>query len=88
MERTCAKCGAPTLTGVASAQGLVGGAVAPAAQPRLVFVVPGTATSANPAKAFAQGMADERPDHAYLIRGSRCTRCGYVELYATDRTTA
>ena len=87
METTCAKCGAPTRAGVATAHGLIGGDAAPAAQARLVFVVPGSPTSANPAKAFAQGLADEAPDHAYVVRGRRCTRCGYVELYATERTT-
>ena len=87
MEATCAKCGAPTMAGVATAHGLIGGAAAPATQSRLVFVVPGTPTSANPLKALAQGMGEERPDHGYLIRGRRCTRCGHVELYATERTT-
>lgn len=87
MEATCAKCGSPKTAGVATAHGLIGGGAAPATQSRLVFVVPSSPTSANPLKAFAQGMADERPDHGYLIRGRRCTRCGYVELYATERTT-
>jgi len=87
METTCSKCGGPTVAGVATAHGLIGGADAPASQPRLVFVVPGIPTSANPVKALGQGLADERPDHGYLIRGRRCTRCGFLELYATERTS-
>ena len=88
MHTTCAKCGGPTVAGVASAQGLIGGAVAATDQPRVVFVVPGTPTSPNPVKAVAQGLADEHAAHAYLVRGRRCTRCGLVEFYATERTNA
>ena len=86
METTCAKCGGPTVAGTMSANGLIGATVASADRPRLVFVVPGTPTSANPAKALRQGLADEPAAHGYLLRGRRCTRCGFVELYATERT--
>ena len=86
MVTTCAKCGGPTVAGVATAAGLVGGAIAAKDQPRVVFVVPGTPTSANPIKAVAQGLADEPAAHGYLVRGRRCTRCGFVEFYATERT--
>ena len=87
MDTTCAKCGGPTVAGVATALGLIGGAATPKDQPRVVFVVPGTATSANPVKAMTQGLADEPAAHGYLVRGRRCTRCGFVEFYATERTT-
>ena len=87
MDALCPKCGGPTSPGVASALGLIGAVMAPADEPRLVFVVPGTPTSLNPIKAFGQGLSDERSDQAYLLHGRRCTRCGFVELYATERTT-
>jgi len=82
MDRTCPKCGGAMLDGIASAHGLLGGAVVPESTPRLVFVVPGTPTSANPIKAFAQGLADDPSSQAYLMTGRRCSRCGFVELYA------
>jgi hypothetical protein len=86
MSETCDKCGGPVESGVATAQGLIGGAVVPATEPRLVFVVPGTATSANPVTAFKQRLADERDAVGYAVRGRRCTRCGHLEFYATERT--
>jgi hypothetical protein len=52
-----------------------------------MFVVPGTPTSANPVKAFAQGLSDETANQGYLFTGRRCTRCGFVELYAMERAT-
>ena len=75
------------MSGIATAHGLAGGSVAAKDVPRLVFVVPGTPTSANPVKALGQGLSGESSDHAYLIRGRRCTRCGLLEFYASDRTT-
>jgi hypothetical protein len=86
MDTTCPKCGSPTAPGVATAHGLLFGAVVPEDTPRLVFVVPGTRTSPNPIKAFAQGLADDPSARAYLLTGRRCTRCGYVELYADTPT--
>jgi hypothetical protein len=73
--------------GVATAHGLFGGAVAPAAEPRLVFVVTGTPTSGNPITAFRQGLAGEPGDRSYLLRGFRCPSCGRVELFANEPTT-
>ena len=72
--------------GVTTALGLMGEPVTSRKKPRLVFVVPGTPTSPNPVKAFAQGLSDETSDEAYLVRGHRCSRCGFLELYATERT--
>jgi hypothetical protein len=86
MEARCAKCGGPTEAGVATALGLIGEAVADKKEPRLVFVAPGTPTSPNPVEAFKQGLADERADAGYLIRGRRCTRCGFLEFFATEKT--
>ena len=87
LDSPCTKCGGPTVAGFATALGLVGGAVTAKDVPRLAFVVTGTPTQANPASALQQGPSGETPAHAYLIRGRRCTRCGLVELYASDRTT-
>ena len=86
MDHACAKCSGPTEGGAASALGLIGQAIRSPDEPRVVFVVPGTPTSANPLKALKQGLADEPPRRGYLVRGRRCTRCGFVELYATDET--
>ena len=87
MTIACAKCGGPTEGGVTTALGLVGQVAAPKNEPRLVFIAPGTPTSPNPLQAIAQGIAGERADAGYLIRARRCTRCGFVELYATERVT-
>jgi hypothetical protein len=81
-DTTCPKCGGATADGIASAHGLLAAAVVPEDTARLVFVVPGTPTSPNPIKAFAQGLADDPSSRAYLLTGRRCTRCGFVELYA------
>ena len=86
MDHACAKCGGPTEAGVASALGLLGQAVLSPDEPWLVFVVPGSPTSANPLKALKQGLADEPSRRGYLVRGRRCTHCGFVEFYATDET--
>ena len=87
MTIACAKCGSPTEAGVTTALGLIGQAAAPKGESRLVFIAPGRPTSPNPLKAVAQGIAGERADAGYLLRARRCTRCGFVELYATERVT-
>jgi len=46
------------------------------------FVRPGTPTSANPVKAFLQGVRDEPGDQLLPLQAYRCTGCGRVELYA------
>ena len=50
----------------------------------LTFLVPGTPTSTNVATAFKQGLAGEPSDTRYLISGARCTKCGFLELYAQE----
>jgi hypothetical protein len=87
MNHRCPQCDVEMEAGAATAHGLIGGAVTPASQPRLVFVVPGTPTSGNPITAFRQGMAGEPGDRGYLMRGYRCPSCGRVELFATDPTS-
>jgi hypothetical protein len=84
MNNLCPKCGGTMQVGVASAEGLLFGSKASEGQPRLMFVTLGEATSPNPVKAFKQGLAEEPANEGFLIRGSRCAACGYLELYATD----
>ena len=85
MIDACLKCGGAMEVGVASAKGLLG-SFASAGDPRLMFITLGQPTSANPVKAFKQGIAGERPNEGFLIRGKRCAACGFLELYATDPT--
>jgi hypothetical protein len=73
--------------GYATALGLIGDLTAPDT-PRLLFVVPGERTSANPVKAFQQGLHGERDSKAYLLRGYRCPGCGVVELSATEESSS
>jgi len=86
METTCPKCGGATAAGVAGAEGLLFAPARSADEPRLTFTVLGTPTSSNPVKAFAQGMADEPATRRFLVRGLRCSHCGFLELYAIDET--
>jgi hypothetical protein len=46
------------------------------------FVRSGTPTSANPIRAFQQGMAVEPADEAFPLTAWRCPKCGFVELWA------
>jgi hypothetical protein len=73
--------------GAATAHGLAASATLSPAEPRLVFVVPGTPTSGNPITAFRQGMSGEPGDRACLIGGFRCPSCGRVELFALEGTS-
>ena len=86
MTHRCPQCHVEMEPGAATAHGLIGGAVTPASQPRLVFVVPGTPTSGNPFTALRQGLSGEPDDRAYLMTGFRCPSCGRVELFARDQT--
>ncbi len=82
MDKICGKCGGSLEAGFTTAVGLIGGDKAGAREPQLVFVVPGTRSSANPIKAFQQGLADEPTNRVYGIIGSRCSGCGALDLYA------
>ena len=82
-ERRCERCGVEMEEGFATAIGLIGPTPW---KPRLVFVVPGQATSVNPLRALQQGLQEARQNQAYLLRGYRCTNCGAVELVAAERT--
>jgi hypothetical protein len=79
----CYRCGAVMEDGYATALGLIEGNPPPGG-PKLVFVVPGERTSANPIKAFQQGLQGDLANQAYLLRGKRCPACGLVELVAVD----
>jgi len=72
--------------GVATANGMLFGAVIPKDEPSLLFVVPGTTTSINPLVAFKQGIEDEPANRGYLIVGLRCAKCGFLEFYAKQKT--
>jgi len=48
------------------------------------FVRPGVPTSANPVKAFLQGLREEPGEQALPLVAYRCTGCGRVELYTTE----
>jgi predicted nucleic-acid-binding Zn-ribbon protein len=86
MSDSCPKCGGAMEAGVTRAPGLIGSAAADIEKPQLVFVALGTPTSVNPVKAFQQGLHGEPGSRAYLIRGSRCSACGFLEFYATEPT--
>ncbi|HEY8749420.1 MAG TPA: hypothetical protein VIM11_15655 [Tepidisphaeraceae bacterium] len=81
--RACPKCGAPVEAGVATAAGLIGPAPLNP-KPRLKFVIPGTPTSLNPITAIKQGLNDEPSARGFWLTGFRCSKCGLVELYATE----
>jgi hypothetical protein len=77
----CTKCGGAMERGIVRYSGspLMEGNL------RLEFVILGSRTSANPLKAFKQGLTDEPADRVYdfaKLVGDRCPACGYLELYA------
>jgi hypothetical protein len=83
MSDKCAKCGGDLHPGVTTALGLIGGAIDPHNESRLVFVQKGDPTSWNPLNAFAQGLKDEG-DKAFRLSASRCSSCGAVEFCANE----
>ena len=84
MNGTCPKCGGTMQFGVAQAESLIVASLAKGGLPRLIFVTLGNATAKNPITAFKQGLADNRANQGFLIRGERCADCGFLELFATD----
>ena len=82
-EVHCHRCGEVMEPGYATALQIVFGNPPPGG-PKLVFVVPGQPTAANPIAAFRQGLQGERANEAYLLRGHRCPSCGSVELLAME----
>ena len=80
MDRTCFKCGVALEAGSLRARE---GPMTIALAKDFSFVRSGTPTSANPIKAFQQGMAGEATDEAFPLTAWRCPKCGFVELCAT-----
>ena len=72
------RCGEAMMLGYATASGVL------VTNVKLVFVVPGERTSANPIKALKQGLQTAPASEAYLLHGHRCPKCGRVELIALD----
>ena len=55
---------------------------------QIQFLIPGTPTPLNPIKAFQQGLHGEgKSDRPYEVAAMRCSVCGYLELYAIEKTT-
>jgi hypothetical protein len=73
--------------GALSAYGLIAGLMDPKSEPRVLFTVSGTPTSANPITALKQGLADERTDASFWVKGLRCSGCGFLELFAEEQAT-
>jgi len=84
MSQVCSKCGGTIIPGIATAIGLLGGAVDTHHESRLVFVQKGVPTSANPIKAISQGIVGVSSDKAYRLNASRCSSCGAVEFHADE----
>jgi hypothetical protein len=87
MGHVCPKCGGTFEAGIATAYGFDVVVRPSIEEPLLQFVVLGSPTSKNPIKAFAQGIADEPSARAFWIEGSRCSVCGFLELFATRETS-
>ncbi|HTU24513.1 MAG TPA: hypothetical protein VMF30_03895, partial [Pirellulales bacterium] len=68
----CGRCGGAMEAGFTTAIGLIGGREFAADEARLVFVVSGDRTSANPIGAFRQGLAGTPGNRAYSISTARC----------------
>jgi hypothetical protein len=81
MDAKCPKCSGTMEPGVTATKGLLGSESSQ--PPQIVFLIPGTATSRNPIKAFQQGLS-EAGDRRYGIAGMRCSGCGYLEFLAKD----
>ena len=80
MDRKCVRCGLALEAGSLRARE---GPMAFLFFKEFSFVGAGTPTSANPIKAFQQGMAGEPSDEAFPLTACRCPKCGFVELCAT-----
>ena len=82
--RACSRCGESMESGFTTSSGLVGGDRADSGKAQLLFIVPSdVSTSANPLKAFAQGVAHGTAFRSYPIVGWRCMACGALE-FATE----
>jgi hypothetical protein len=88
MEKRCVGCGGQLEPGAIRARNLEGGVHTGPLMAVVVgafaFVRPGVPTSANPIKAFLQGLHEEPGDQPLALEAFRCLGCGRVELYATE----
>jgi hypothetical protein len=87
MEKRCVGCGGQLESG--SLRGRNMGEVHAGPQMGVVvktfaFVRRGVPTSANPVKAFIQGLHEEPDDQPLTLEAFRCVGCGRVELYAPE----
>ena len=82
LDRKCAKCGGALEAGSLRARDTqdLTSKVA-----EFSFVRPGEPTSCNPIEAFRQGMAGQPSEWQFPVLAWRCSRCGLVELYASDQ---
>jgi hypothetical protein len=84
-EFACRRCGRTMQAGYTTARLWATADPSPSDEPKLVFVVPGEPTAANPIQAFKQGLKGVQANQVYLIRGYRCPACGTVELIAEEK---
>lgn len=55
---------------------------------QIQLLIPGSPTPSNPIKAFQQGLhGEDKVDQRYTVAGMRSSECGYLELYAIEKTT-
>lgn len=87
MQKQCVACGGSLEEGYSSVGNLRSDARISGRAPTMTFIIPGAPTSANPLKAFAQGLSGESIDRVYPIRGTRCRDCGRLELFGEVETT-
>jgi ribosomal protein S27AE len=76
---SCVKCGGPLIAGALERLQFDGENYYSS---DLDFTIPGVPTSRNLIKAVKQGMAGEKEDEKFKVIAWRCSRCGFLELYA------
>jgi hypothetical protein len=87
MEKRCIACGGQLEPGAIRAANTpnVSGIKEPLMEvTAFAFIRPGVPTSANPVRAFLQGLREEPGDRLMPLEVFRCTRCGWVELFAPE----
>ena len=82
MDRRCVTCGGKLEHGVIRAGKEVTDTLMVSIVSLFVFVRPGAPTSANPVKAFMQGLHEEPGEQKFPLAAFRCSECGRIELYA------
>ena len=82
MTTTCPKCGGTMEPGITTATGLIGGAGLGGRKPKVVFVVTAKPETTNLINAFKDGLSGKGSNRVNGVFGLRCSRCGFLELYA------